>query len=100
MAVELFIKGLMIGLSIAAPVGPIGVLCIRRTLAHGKFIGFMSGLGAATADGLYGMIAGLGLTLITNFLIEQQGWIHFIGGVFFIIFRTENFCFKTVKNIS
>ncbi|ENQ3080116.1 LysE family transporter [Bacillus cereus] len=97
MAVELFIKGLIIGLSIAAPVGPIGVLCIRRTLAHGKFIGFMSGLGAATADGLYGMIAGLGLTLITNFLIEQQGWIHFIGGVFLLYLGLKIFVSKPSK---
>lgn len=78
----MLIKGLIIGLSIAAPVGPIGVLCIRRTLEHGRFIGFVSGLGAATADGLYGLIAGLGLTLITNFLIGQQVWLHFIGGTF------------------
>ena len=51
----------MIGLAIAAPVGPIGVLCIRRTLADGRLIGLLSGLGAAAADGVYGAIAGLGL---------------------------------------
>lgn len=79
---EMLIKGLIIGFSIAAPVGPIGVLCIRRTLEHGKFVGFVSGLGAATADALYGLIAGLGLTLITNFLIGQQFWLHLIGSIF------------------
>jgi threonine/homoserine/homoserine lactone efflux protein len=79
---EMLIKGLIIGFSIAAPVGPIGILCIRRTLEHGRFVGFVSGLGAATADGLYGLIAGLGLTLITNFLIGQQLWLHFIGSIF------------------
>jgi threonine/homoserine/homoserine lactone efflux protein len=53
-----FLKGLIVGLSIAAPVGPIGILCIRRTLAHGRAAGFVSGLGAATADAMYGAAAG------------------------------------------
>jgi threonine/homoserine/homoserine lactone efflux protein len=55
-----FIKGVLIGFSIAAPVGPIGVLCIRRTLADGRNSGLISGLGAATADAVYGSIAGFG----------------------------------------
>ncbi|PEY29953.1 lysine transporter LysE [Bacillus cereus] len=97
MIFELFIKGIIIGISIAAPVGPIGVLCIRRTLEYGKFIGFISGLGAATADGLYGMIAGLGLTFVTNFLVEQQGWIHFIGGVFLLYLGLKIFISKPSK---
>ncbi|WP_088041472.1 LysE family translocator [Bacillus sp. EAC] len=82
MSIAFFIKGLIIGLSIAAPVGPIGVLCIRRTLAHGRIVGLVSGLGAATADGIYGLIAGFGLTVITNFLIGQHFWIQLIGGFF------------------
>jgi len=97
LAIELFVKGLIMGLSIAAPVGPIGVLCIRRTLEYGKFIGFMSGLGAATADGLYGLIAGLGLTFITNFLVEQQGWIHLIGSVFLLYLGLKIFVSKPSK---
>ncbi|MEH6892528.1 LysE family transporter [Bacillus sp. JJ864] len=97
MVIELFIKGLIIGLSIAAPVGPIGVLCIRRTLEYGKCIGFMSGLGAATADGLYGLIAGLGLTFITKFLVEQQGWIHFVGSMFLLYLGLKIFVSKPSK---
>ncbi len=77
-----FLKGMAIGFSIAAPVGPIGVLCIRRTLAEGRASGFVSGLGAATADGLYGAIAGFGLTFLSNLLIEQQLWIRVVGGLF------------------
>ncbi|EOQ15644.1 hypothetical protein KQ3_05095 [Bacillus cereus B5-2] len=79
---EFLLKGLIIGFSIAAPVGPIGILCIRRTLENGRFVGFMSGLGAATADGLYGLIACLSLTVITNYLINQQLWFQLIGGIF------------------
>lgn len=77
-----FLKGLLIGFLIAAPVGPIGVLCIRRTLAEGRTSGLVSGLGAATADTIYGCVAGFGLTIISNFLVSQQFWLSIIGGVF------------------
>jgi threonine/homoserine/homoserine lactone efflux protein len=79
---ELFLQGLILGFSIAAPVGPIGVLCIRRTLAEGRAAGFMSGLGAATADAIYGSIAAFGLTIISSILVEQKIWLGLIGGAF------------------
>jgi threonine/homoserine/homoserine lactone efflux protein len=82
MSIHLFLKGLIIGFSIAAPVGPIGILCIRRTLADGRLAGFISGLGAATADAFYGCVAGFGLTFISNFLIRQQFGFRLIGGGF------------------
>ena len=84
MDVGLFIRGLIIGFSIAAPVGPIGILCIRRTLAEGRTSGFLSGLGAATADALYGCVAGFGLTIISTFLVDQRFWIQLVGGVFLL----------------
>jgi threonine/homoserine/homoserine lactone efflux protein len=77
-----FLRGLLIGFSIAAPVGPIGVLCIRRTLASGIIFGLLSGLGAATADAIYGCIAAFGLTFISEFLLDQQLWLRLIGGMF------------------
>jgi len=80
----LFLQGLIVGFSIAAPVGPIGILCIRRTLAEGRASGFLSGLGAATADALYGCVAGFGLTVISGFLVDQRFWIQLIGGVFLL----------------
>jgi threonine/homoserine/homoserine lactone efflux protein len=76
------LRGLVIGFSIAAPVGPIGVLCIRRTLAEGCASGLVTGLGAATADAVYGCIAGFGLTFISSFLVSQQVWLRLIGGAF------------------
>ena len=82
MHIVFFLRGLIIGFSIAAPVGPIGVLCISRTLTEGRISGLISGLGAATADALYGSIAAFGLAFISNILINQQGWIRLIGGVF------------------
>ncbi len=82
MVVDYFLRGLIIGFSIAAPVGPIGVLCIRRTIAYGLLSGLVSGLGAATADAIYGSIAAFGLTLVSSFLINQQVWLRVIGGLF------------------
>lgn len=79
-----FLKGLILGFSIAAPVGPIGVLCIRRTLQFGRFSGLCSGLGAAAADCVYGIIAAFGLTLISNFLIASQFWLRLVGGIFLL----------------
>jgi threonine/homoserine/homoserine lactone efflux protein len=78
----IFLRGLLIGISIAAPVGPIGVLCIRRTLAEGRLSGLVSGLGAATADAFYGIIAGFGITFISSFLVAQQKWLSLVGGIF------------------
>ncbi|MBC8263506.1 MAG: LysE family transporter [Anaerolineales bacterium] len=82
MDIGFFLRGLAIGFSIAAPVGPIGVLCIRRTLAEGRAAGLVSGLGAATADAVYGCVAGFGLTFISGALISQQVWLRLIGGAF------------------
>lgn len=81
---SLLIKGLIIGFAIAAPVGPIGVLCIQRSLHDGFKIGFMTGLGAAFADGTYGLIAGFGLTTLSSLLIEYQFWIRLLGGLFLL----------------
>jgi threonine/homoserine/homoserine lactone efflux protein len=77
-----FVRGFVVGLSIAAPVGPIGVLCIRRSLAAGRLVGFVSGLGAATADAAYGCIAAFGLTAVSAVLVSQRLWLQVIGGAF------------------
>lgn len=86
-----FFKGLIIGLSVAAPVGPIGLLCIQRTLNKGRKSGFFSGLGAATADTIYGLIAAFGLTFISNFLISNQTLIRLVGGLFLIYLGIKTF---------
>lgn len=86
-----YLRGLLIGFLIAAPVGPIGVLCIRRTLAEGRAAGFVSGLGAATADAIYGAIAGFGLTLVSSFLLAQGDWIRLAGGLFLLFLGIKTF---------
>jgi len=87
----LLLKGLIIGFAIAAPVGPIGVLCIQRSLHDGFNVGLMTGIGAALADGTYGLIAGFGLTAISSLLISHQFWIRTIGGLFLLYLGTKIF---------
>jgi threonine/homoserine/homoserine lactone efflux protein len=82
MSVDLFFQGLLLGFSIAAPVGPIGILCIRRTLAGGAVSGFVTGLGTATADAVYGLIAALGLTAAAAVLADHQAYLRLGGGLF------------------
>jgi threonine/homoserine/homoserine lactone efflux protein len=89
-----FLKGCAIGLSIAAPVGPIGVLCIRRSLAEGARVGFATGLGAAAADGIYGGVAAFGLTIVSNFLRDQQTLLRIIGGIFLLYLGIKTFLSK------
>jgi threonine/homoserine/homoserine lactone efflux protein len=76
------LKGLVIGFSIAAPVGPVGLLCIRRSMAEGQRVGFVTGLGAATADASYGCVAAFGLTGVSSFLVGHRIWLSLIGGLF------------------
>lgn len=78
---EHLLKGLVIGFSIAAPVGPINLLCLRRSLADGRRVGFVSGLGAAAADATYGAIAAVGLTAVTSFLVRHRFWLQLLGGL-------------------
>lgn len=92
-----FLRGFILGFSIAAPVGPIGILCIRSTLTKGRLVGLVSGLGAATADGIYGGIAAFGLTFIANFLMSYAVWLRLIGGLFLCYLGVTTFLAKPAK---
>lgn len=80
----LFPRGAVLGFTIAAAVGPISLLCIRRTLVEGRLVGLVSGLGVATADGTYGAIAAFGLTAVTDLLVEGRRVLGLVGGVFLL----------------
>ena len=80
----LFLKGLLFGFLLAATVGPMWVLCFRRTLEQGALVGFASGMGIAVADGFYGAVAAFGLTAISGFLLRHGFWIGLVGGVFLV----------------
>jgi threonine/homoserine/homoserine lactone efflux protein len=97
MALVFFLKGMIIGFSIAAPVGPIGVLCIRRSLTDGRWVGLATGLGAATADAAYGCVAGFGLTAVSSFLVNHRFWLGLIGGVFLCCLGVRTFLSKPAE---
>jgi threonine/homoserine/homoserine lactone efflux protein len=84
MAFAFLLKGILVGIVIAVPVGPVGVLCVRRTIFQGRLVGFLSGLGAATADTLFGVIAGFGLTVVQQWLLQYQDWLRAGGGLFLL----------------
>lgn len=79
-----FLKGLLFGFLLAATVGPMWLLCFRRTLERGALAGFVSGMGIAVADGLYGTVAAFGLTAISGFLLRHSFWLGLIGGLFLL----------------
>src|SRR5512143_3619350 len=79
-----FVKGVLVGLAIAAPVGPTALILVRRTLARGWPAGLATGMGAGTADAIYGLIAVAGLSLIGDFLMAEREWLAFIGGVILV----------------
>ncbi len=78
------LRGAILGFSIAAPVGPIGMLCIQRSLANGRVAGLACGLGAATADAIYGALAASGLAVVSSFLVHQQTPLRVVGGLFLL----------------
>lgn len=88
---NVFLRSIALGFGIAAPVGPIGLLCIRRTLAQGRAYGLATGLGAATADAFYGAVAAFGVSFIANALTGQQFWLKLVGGAFLCYLGAKTF---------
>ena len=91
MSVHLLLKSIVLGLSIAAPVGPIGILCIRRSIVDGQAAGFICGLGAATADALYGALGGFALSGISTWLVRGHVWMTLIGSAFLLYLGAKTF---------
>jgi threonine/homoserine/homoserine lactone efflux protein len=105
MSIYLLIEGIMIGVVVAVPVGPLGLLCINRALMLGPLCGLCSGLGVATADAIAAGIAALGITLISGFLTDHQVLLRFIGGIFlcylgYKIYRTEPVSRMPIKTVN
>lgn len=96
---EDFIKGIIVGLGASIPLGPIGVLCIQRTLSKGKWSGFATGIGATLTDILYSAIALLGLSFVNDFLTTYRDWVMIIGGAIVAFFGVKIFLTNPIKQI-
>lgn len=94
MYLDFLLRGIAAGFLIAAPVGPVNVLCMRRTIGQGRRAGFISGLGAASADAFYGAIAAFGLKFIADILLNQQDWLQIAGGLFICAIGIKTFFAK------
>src|SRR6516164_5783827 len=94
MLLAFFLTGIVVGIIIAVPVGPVGVMCVRRTIFEGKIAGFVSGLGAATADAVFGIIAAFGLTVVSDWLIDYQQWLRAAGGCYLLYIGGRAFAAK------
>lgn len=90
-SVVLLLRGIGLGFAIAAPVGPIGLLCIQRTLKDGWLSGLLSGLGAASADAFYGSLAAFGLTVVFTWLAGLQVWVQMVGALFVVGLGIQTF---------
>lgn len=98
--ISLFLRGLIIGVSIAVPVGPVGILCMRRTLAEGRAVGLASGFGAATADAMYGVIAAFGVTFLSDLLVDKRQLLQLVGGAFLCCLGVRMFYARLPKQKS
>ncbi len=95
--IEIILTGILIGICVSAPVGPLGVLCIQRTLSRGKLHGFMTGLGATTSDIIYALLVSLGMSFILDFINTHQFLIQIIGSIIILLFGIYLFL-KKPKN--
>ncbi len=86
MDISLFFKGFLVGIIISAPIGPVGALCIQRTMSNGRLSGILSGIGAAVGDSIFAVIAVFGLTFISGFLNEKEAWFRIAGGIILLYF--------------
>ena len=96
---DLLVKGLIIGVVVSAPLGPVGVLCIQRTLNKGRWYGFVTGLGAALSDIFYALVTGYGMSFMDEFLTKHQVMLQIIGSVMLFVFGYYAFRSNPVQSI-
>ena len=83
--IDVFMKCFILGIAMAAPVGPVNLLCLRRSMTIGQPMGFATGMGAATADTIYAAIAAFGITWVSDFLIHYQNIFQLLAGAIFLV---------------
>ena len=96
---DLLIKGLIIGVVVSAPLGPVGVLCIQRTLNKGRWFGFVTGLGAALSDIFYALMTGYGMSFMDELILKHQLLLQAVGSVMLLLFGIYTFRSNPVHSI-
>lgn len=96
---DLLMKGLVTGVVVSAPLGPVGVLCIQRTLNKGRWYGFVTGLGAALSDICYALVTGYGMSFMDDFLTKNQVLLQMVGSVMLFFFGVYTFRSNPVQSI-
>lgn len=99
MFIDLFWKGIIIGISASIPMGPVGVLCVNKTLNKGRISGFVTGTGVALADAFYAVIAGFGVSFIIDFVVEYQSFVKVLGGILVFYFGYKLFTTNPAKQL-
>lgn len=94
-----FIKGFAVGLGASIPLGPIGIICVQKTLSKGRNSGFISGLGATMTDVIFAAIALFSLAFIQDIITKQRAWVMLVGGVIVALFGLKLFLTNPVKQI-
>lgn len=99
--IEIIIKGFIVGVVVSAPLGPVGVLCIQRTLNKGRWYGFVTGLGAALSDIIYALITGYGMNFVADFIENPQTmyWFQLVGSIMLFCFGVYTFRSNPVESI-
>ncbi len=96
---DLLMKGLIVGVVVSAPLGPVGVLCIQRTLNKGRWYGFVTGLGAALSDIIYALVTGYGMSFMDEFLTKHQVLLQVVGSIMLFLFGIYTFRSNPVNSI-
>lgn len=96
---DILLKGILIGIVVSAPLGPVGVLCIQRTLNKGRWYGFITGLGATLSDIIYAMLTGYGMSFIFDFLSANQFYLQLVGSLMLLIFGFYTFRSNPVHSL-
>ena len=96
---ELLVKGVIVGIVVSAPLGPVGVLCIQRTLNKGRWYGFVTGLGAALSDISYALLTGYGMSFMDEIIIKHQVFLQVMGSIMLMAFGIYTFRSNSVKSL-
>lgn len=96
---DLLIKGIIVGVVVSAPLGPVGVLCIQRTLNKGRWFGFVTGLGAALSDICYALITGYGMSFMDDLILKHQIFLQVVGSIMLLAFGIYTFRSNPVKSL-